>query len=79
MFALKGLVRSDGKMRFTKFLTHAKLRVAAGGDADKAKKLLEKVRGELSGDEFSQERCSSDDRGFIGLESSCVEFSLTSI
>jgi uncharacterized OsmC-like protein len=29
-------------MRFTKFLTHAKLRIAAGGDADKARKLLEK-------------------------------------
>src|SRR6202162_6740373 len=35
--------RTDGKMRFTKFLTHAKLRIAAGGDADKAKKLLEKA------------------------------------
>ena len=30
-------------MRFTKFLTHAKLRIAAGGDADKAKKLLAKA------------------------------------
>jgi uncharacterized OsmC-like protein len=30
-------------MRFTKFLTHAKLRIAAGGDAEKAKKLLEKA------------------------------------
>jgi organic hydroperoxide reductase OsmC/OhrA len=30
-------------MRFTKFLTQAKLRIAAGGDADKAKKLLEKA------------------------------------
>jgi peroxiredoxin-like protein len=35
--------RSDGKMRFTKFLTHAKLRIGADGDADKAKKLLEKA------------------------------------
>src|SRR5580692_9758778 len=35
--------RSDGKMRFTKFLTHAKLRIAAGGDAEKAKRLLEKA------------------------------------
>ena len=35
--------RTDGKMRFTKFLTHAKLRIAAGGDSDKAKKLLEKA------------------------------------
>ena len=34
---------TDGKMRFAKFLTHAKLRIAAGGDADKAKKLLEKA------------------------------------
>ena len=36
--------RADGKMRFTKFLTHAKLRIAAGGDAEKAKKLLEKAK-----------------------------------
>ncbi|HXC07809.1 MAG TPA: OsmC family protein, partial [Steroidobacteraceae bacterium] len=35
--------RSDGKMRFTKFLTHAKLRIAADGDVEKAKKLLEKA------------------------------------
>jgi peroxiredoxin-like protein len=35
--------RTDGKMRFTKFVTHAKLRIAAGGDAEKAKKLLEKA------------------------------------
>jgi organic hydroperoxide reductase OsmC/OhrA len=35
--------RIDGKMRFTKFLTHAKLRIAADGDADKATKLLEKA------------------------------------
>jgi uncharacterized OsmC-like protein len=31
------------EMRFTKFLTHAKLRIAAGGDAEKAKKLLDKA------------------------------------
>ena len=35
--------RTDGKMRFTKFLTHAKLRIAAGGDAEKAKILLQKA------------------------------------
>jgi len=35
--------RTDAKMRFTKFLTNAILRIAAGGDADKAKKLLEKA------------------------------------
>src|SRR5580704_16517011 len=34
---------SDGKMRFTKFLTHAQVRIAAGGDADKAKKMLVKA------------------------------------
>jgi organic hydroperoxide reductase OsmC/OhrA len=30
-------------VRFTKFLTQPKLRIAAGGDADQAKKLLEKA------------------------------------
>jgi uncharacterized OsmC-like protein len=30
-------------MRFTKFLTHAKLRIAADGDVEKAKNLLEKA------------------------------------
>jgi organic hydroperoxide reductase OsmC/OhrA len=37
------LDRIDGKMRFTRFDTHAKLHVAAGADAERAKKLLEKA------------------------------------
>ena len=35
--------RVDGKMRFTRFDTHAKLHVAAGADVERAKKLLEKA------------------------------------
>lgn len=37
------LDRVDGKMRFTRFETHAKLHVAAGADVERAKKLLEKA------------------------------------
>ncbi|MGO9948283.1 MAG: OsmC family protein [Steroidobacteraceae bacterium] len=36
------LDRVDGKMRFTRFDTHAKLQVAAGADIERAKRLLEK-------------------------------------
>ena len=37
------LDRVDGKMRFTRFDTHAKLHVPEGGDIERAKKLLEKA------------------------------------
>ena len=37
------LDRVDGKMRFTKFHTHAKLQLPAGADVERAKKLLEKA------------------------------------
>ena len=37
------LDRVDGKMRFTKFVTRASLRVPAGVDAERAKKLMEKA------------------------------------
>src|SRR3974390_312661 len=37
------LDRVDGKMRFTRFDTHAKLHVAAGADLERAKRLLEKA------------------------------------
>ena len=37
------LDRIDGKMRFTRFDTHAKLHVAVGVDIERAKKLLEKA------------------------------------
>lgn len=37
------LDRVDGKMRFTRFDTHAKLQVPPGTDVDRAKKLLEKA------------------------------------
>jgi len=37
------LDRIDGKMRFTRFDTHAKLHVPAGADAERAKRLLEKA------------------------------------
>jgi peroxiredoxin-like protein len=37
------LDRVEGKMRFTRFDTHAKLHVAAGADLERAKKLLEKA------------------------------------
>ena len=37
------LDRVDGKMRFTRFDTHAKLRVPAGTDLERARKLMEKA------------------------------------
>jgi organic hydroperoxide reductase OsmC/OhrA len=37
------LDRIDGKMRFTRFDTHAKLHVPEGADIERAKKLLEKA------------------------------------
>jgi organic hydroperoxide reductase OsmC/OhrA len=37
------LDRVDGKMRFTRFETHAKLHLPAGADVERAKKLLEKA------------------------------------
>ena len=37
------LDRIEGKMRFTRFDTHAKLLVPAGTDTDRAKKLLDKA------------------------------------
>ena len=37
------LDRIDGKMRFTRFDTHAKLHVPEGSDTERAKKLLEKA------------------------------------
>src|SRR5271168_5599599 len=37
------LDRIDGKMRFTRFDTHAKLHVPEGADPERAKKLLEKA------------------------------------
>jgi len=37
------LDRVEGKMRFTRFDTHAKLHVPAGADVERAKKLLEKA------------------------------------
>jgi organic hydroperoxide reductase OsmC/OhrA len=37
------LDRVDGKMRFTRFDTHAKLQVPEGADIERAKKLLEKA------------------------------------
>jgi organic hydroperoxide reductase OsmC/OhrA len=37
------LDRVDGKMRFTRFDTHAKLQVPPGADIERAKKLLEKA------------------------------------
>lgn len=37
------LDRADGKMRFTRFDTHAKLHVHSGADVERARKLLEKA------------------------------------
>jgi organic hydroperoxide reductase OsmC/OhrA len=37
------LDRVEGKMRFTRFETHAKLHVHTGADVERAKKLLEKA------------------------------------
>lgn len=37
------LDRIEGKMRFTKFVTHAKLQIPAGADTERARKLMEKA------------------------------------
>jgi organic hydroperoxide reductase OsmC/OhrA len=37
------LERPDGKMRFTRFDTHARLHVPAGADVERARRLLEKA------------------------------------
>ena len=37
------LERIDGKMRFTRFATHARLLVSAGADMERARRLLEKA------------------------------------
>jgi peroxiredoxin-like protein len=37
------LDRVDGRMRFTRFDTHAKLQLAEGADVERAKKLLERA------------------------------------
>jgi peroxiredoxin-like protein len=37
------LDRVEGKMRFTRFATHAKLQIPPGADVERAKKLLEKA------------------------------------
>jgi organic hydroperoxide reductase OsmC/OhrA len=37
------LERIDGKMRFTRFDTHATLRIPAGGDVERAKALMQKA------------------------------------
>ena len=37
------LDRVDGKMRFTRFDTHARLQLAEGADVERAKKLLERA------------------------------------
>jgi peroxiredoxin-like protein len=37
------LDRIEGKMRFTRFATHAKLSLPAGADVERAKKLMEKA------------------------------------
>jgi peroxiredoxin-like protein len=51
------LDRIDGKMRFTRFDTHAKLHVAAGTDVERAKKLLEKAEATcLVANSLSSER-----------------------
>jgi peroxiredoxin-like protein len=51
------LDRIDGKMRFTRFDTHAKLHVAAGTDVERAKKLLEKAEAScLVANSLSSER-----------------------
>lgn len=51
------LDRIDGKMRFTRFETHAKLLVPAGADVERAKKLLEKAEATcLVSNSLSSER-----------------------
>ena len=68
--AIQGLVQSEHSvamenLHFSMILNRRR----------QGKEIVGKGCGELSGDEFSQEQCSSDDRGDVGLESSCVEFS----
>jgi organic hydroperoxide reductase OsmC/OhrA len=51
------LERIDGKMRFTRFETHATLHVAAGTDVERARKLLEKAESScLVANSLSSER-----------------------
>jgi len=51
------LDRADGKMRFTRFDTHAKLHVHTGADVERAKKLLEKAEaGCLVANSLTSER-----------------------
>jgi organic hydroperoxide reductase OsmC/OhrA len=51
------LDRVDGKMRFTRFDSHAKLQVPAGVDIERAKKLLEKAEATcLIANSLSSER-----------------------
>ena len=51
------LDRVDGKMRFTRFDTHARLIVPPGADAERAKKLLEKAEAAcLVANSLSSER-----------------------
>jgi organic hydroperoxide reductase OsmC/OhrA len=51
------LDRVDGKMRFTRFETHAKLHVPAGADVERAKRLLEKAESScLVSNSLSSER-----------------------
>src|ERR1700720_2658070 len=51
------LDRVDGKMRFTRFDTHATLHLAAGADVERAKKLLEKAESScLVANSLSSER-----------------------
>jgi uncharacterized OsmC-like protein len=51
------LDRVDGKMRFTRFDTHATLHIAPGADVERAKKLLEKAESScLVANSLSSER-----------------------
>ncbi len=57
------LDRIDGKMRFTRFDTHAKLQVPAGADIERAKKLLEKAETACLVAEFAEQRTPPHPRG----------------
>ncbi len=51
------LDRVDGKMRFTRFDTHAKLQIPPGADVERAKRLLEKAESScLVANSLSSER-----------------------
>ncbi len=51
------LDRVDGRMRFTRFDTHAKLHVHTGADVERAKKLMEKAEANcLVANSLSSER-----------------------